>query len=115
MPLDINKDCFVLYNGKIQDVEYPVYILRDNHVSLAYTDGKVNTAWFYDAENDILKNRRMLHGGFASTFINLTGLQNHTTLNMFAGVLTKEMVTLKAIPFSGQNNLNYIEDELTDI
>lgn len=115
MPVDIDEDCFVVYNGKISDVEYPVFILRENAVSLAYTKKNSPLAWFYDAENDIVKSKTTIHSRYAYQFIKLTGLQNHKEARMVAEVLTKEMVTFKAVPISGKNNLNYIEDELTDI
>ena len=98
MPVDIDGDCFVVYNGKIFDVEYPIFILRENAVSLAFTNESYQIAWFYDAENDIVKSRQMTHAGFASQFINLTGLQNHGTANLSQEVLTKDMIIYKAVP-----------------
>lgn len=115
MPVNIEEDCLVVYDGKIFDVENPIFILRENSVSLAYTNESHNVAWFYDAMNDTVKNKPMIHGGFARQFMTLTGLLNHEGANLKQEVLTKEMITFKAVPISGLNNLNVIEDEPSDI
>lgn len=115
MPVDIEENCLVVYKGVIFDLENPIFILSGNSVALAYVPGQYNQAWYYDAQNDLIANRPETRIGFASQFISLTGLTNHSGSNMTVAGVTKEMVTFKAVPISGLNNLNVIEDEPSDI
>lgn len=98
MPVDISEDCLVVFDGIIKDLENPVFILRNNSVSLAYTTSYNKAAWCYDEQEDAIVKRQEIEKGFASKFIELTGLLNHSTANMNEPVVTKEMVTYKAIP-----------------
>lgn len=98
MPVDIEEDCLVVFEGEILDIVNPIFILKGNLVSLAYTPDVPHLAWFYDAENDSIENRRESQTGFASRFMTLTGLLNHQGGDLYEPAVTKDMVIYKAVP-----------------
>ena len=100
MPIDIEDDCFVVYDGEIYGLEYPIFILRGNAVSLAYYTGASSTPWFYDELNDAIDKKHVDATGFAGEFMTLTDLLNHTGGTLSEQEVTKEMVIYKAVPAS---------------